>query len=111
MEPEGWRYAFLVLSLALLAVWLILYAARPDLHRSMLRVSLGTMLRGLTEPVFVPRYWNPPTRFDLASRLFSFGIGGIVFTAYDALFGRAPSWNIAGERTHPRHPERCGRGG
>lgn len=111
MEPDGWRYAFLVLSVALLAVWLILYAARPDLRRSMVRVSLGTMLLGLTEPVFVPRYWNPPTLwnlarqtgFDLESLLFSFGIGGIVFTAYDALFGQAPSWSIAGERTHPRH--------
>lgn len=46
MEPEGWRYAFLVLSLALLAVWLILYAARSDLHRSMLRVSLGVVIAG-----------------------------------------------------------------
>ena len=111
MEPGGWRYAFLVLSLALLAVWLILYAARPDLRGSMLRVSLGTMLHGLTEPVFVPRYWNPPTLwnlarqtgFDLESLLFAFGIGGIVFGAYDVLFGRAPSRDVSGERSHRRH--------
>ncbi len=69
------------------------------------------MLLGLTEPVFVPRYWNPPTvwnlarqtGFDLESLLFSFGIGGIVFAVYDALVGQAPSRNIVEERTHPRH--------
>jgi lycopene cyclase-like protein len=111
LEPDGWRYAFLVLSLALVAVWLILCAARPDLRPSMLRVSLGTMLLGLTEPVFVPRYWNPPTLwnlarqtgFDMESLLFSFGVGGIVFAAYDALVGQAPSGSIADEQTRPRH--------
>jgi hypothetical protein len=100
MEPDGWRYAFLVLSLALVAVWLILCAARPDLRPSMLRVSLGTMLLGLTEPVL----WNRArqTGFDVESVLFSFGVGGIVCAAYDALVGQGPSGSIADERTHPR---------
>lgn len=39
---------------------------------------------GLTEPLFVPNYWSPPSLFDLArstgfdieSFIFSFGIGG-----------------------------------
>ncbi len=111
MEPDGWRFAFLVLSVALLGVWLILCAARPDLRRTMFRVSLATMLLGLTEPVFVPRYWSPPTvwnlarqtGFDLESLLFSFGIGGIVFAAYDELVGQAPSLDVVGERSQPRH--------
>lgn len=50
----------------------------------MLYVSFLTSLLGLTEPIFVPKYWNPPslfnlaqnTGFDIESLLFSFGIGG-----------------------------------
>lgn len=73
------------------AAILVLYAVRRDLRRSMFWVSAGTALLGLTEPLFVPRYWNPFTVFDLARRtgfdieslVFSFAIGGIVFSAYD----------------------------
>lgn len=104
-------YAYLVLSASLLVVWLILCGVRPDLRRRMLRVSLGTMLLGLTEPLFVPAYWNPPTLLDLARRtgfdleslLFSFAIGGIVFAAYDALAGLGPADNLKAERYDPRH--------
>lgn len=77
----------------------------------MVPVSLGTMLLGLTEPLFVPEYWNPPTLWDLARRtgfdleslVFAFAIGGIVFAAYHALFGVAPSESMAHERGHRRH--------
>lgn len=48
---------------------------------------------GLTEPLFVPEYWNPPSLFDLAQRtgfdiesiIFSFVIGGIGTVLYNAL--------------------------
>lgn len=104
-------YAYLVLSLALFAVWLMLYALRPSIRREMVLVSLGTMFLGLTEPLFVPEYWNPPTLWDLARRtgfdleslLFSFAVGGIVFAAYHVIFGSAPSESMAQERHHPRH--------
>ena len=103
--------AYLVLSALLFGVWLVLWGIRADLRRQMVLVSLGTMLLGLTEPLFVPKYWNPPTLWDLARRtgfdaeslLFSFAIGGIVFAAYDFLFGVAPSESIVHERHHPRH--------
>lgn len=106
-----WPYAYLVLSLALLGVWLVLYALRPDIRREMRWVSLGTMFLGLTEPLFVPVYWNPPTLWNLARRtgfdveslLFSFAIGGIVFAAYDVIVRSAPSESIVRERRHPRH--------
>jgi hypothetical protein len=66
---------------------------------------------GLTEPLFVPAYWNPPTLFNLARRtgfdleslLFSFAIGGIVFAMYDALAGTAPAGSMSAERHDPRH--------
>jgi hypothetical protein len=104
-------YAYLLLSTSHLVAWLILYGSRPDLRRQILRISLGTMPLGLTEPLFVPAYWNPPTLLDLARRtgfdleslLFSFAIGGIVFAGYDALTGTAPADSMRAERHHPRH--------
>ena len=104
-------YAYLVLSASLFAVWLILYGVRSDLRRQTLRISLGTMPLGLTEPFFVPAYWNPPTLLDLARRtgfdleslLFSFAIGGIVFAAYNALGATAPAGSMRAERHDPRH--------
>ena len=59
-------------------------------------VSLGTSLLGLTEPLFVPAYWMPPSLFDLAHRtgfdieslIFSFGIGGIAIILYNKIFQR-----------------------
>ena len=110
-EPFASTYAYLLLSTSLLVVWAILYGVKSDLRRQMLWISLGTMPLGLTEPLFVPAYWNPPTLLDLARRtgfdleslLFSFAIGGIVFAAYDALSGMAPADSLRAERHAPRH--------
>jgi hypothetical protein len=110
-EPASWTYAYLSLSVALSVVWVTLYVFHHDLRHSMLRVSLCTALLGVTEPVFVPSYWNPftllnlarRTGFDLESLLFSFAIGGIVFAAYDTLFHLAPVESIAAERHNRRH--------
>lgn len=60
----------------------------------MLIVSLGTTLFGLTEPLFVPEYWNPPSLFNLAQRtgfdieslIFSFSVGGLAVIIYEWLF-------------------------
>jgi hypothetical protein len=104
-------YAYLALSSALFVAWLGLAAVRRDIRREMVRVSIGTMFLGLTEPLFVPEYWNPPTLgdlarrtgFDLESVLFSFAIGGIVFAAYHVLFAGGPSESVAHERGDTRH--------
>ncbi|MGE5326205.1 MAG: lycopene cyclase domain-containing protein [Deltaproteobacteria bacterium] len=109
--PASWPYAYLMMSAALLLVWLVLYGVRTDLRRSTLGVSLATALLGLTEPLFVPKYWNPftlfklarSTGFDLESLVFSFAIGGIVFSAYEVLFRTAPSQSMADERHQARH--------
>jgi hypothetical protein len=77
----------------------------------MLRVSLYTAFLGIIEPLFVPRYWNPFTIFNLARRtgfdlesfLFSFAIGGIVFAAYELLFHVEPFATTAAERDSGRH--------
>jgi len=73
--------------------------------------SLFTMPFGLTEPLFVPRYWNPPSLFDLAHRtgfdleslIFCFGIGGVGAVLFDLLTGRRPLPLPPGERRRPLH--------
>ncbi len=72
------HYAWFVWSLLLLLVWLVIYTAKRNLRREMLRVSLWTMPFGLTEPLFVPEYWNPPSLFDLAQRT-GFDIESLIF--------------------------------
>lgn len=86
-----YHYVWLLWSAAFLLPWLALYAAARDFRREMLRVSVLTSLLGLTEPIFVPGYWNPPSLFELAQRtgfdieslVFSFAIGGIGAVAYN----------------------------
>ncbi len=87
------RYAWLIWSLGLLLVWAIVYVSlrSRESQREMLITSLWTSLLGLTEPLFVPAYWNPPSLFNLAQRtgfdfesfLFSFGIGGLAVVIYE----------------------------
>ena len=86
-----YHYVWLLWSAAFLVPWLALYIAARDFRPRMLRVSALTSLLGLTEPLFVPEYWNPPSLFELAQRtgfdieslVFSFAIGGIGAVAYN----------------------------
>ena len=85
----GWASGFLV-------PWLILYASNPRFRPVMWRVSLVTAVFGLTEPIWVPEYWNPPSLFELAQRtgfdvesfIFGFAIGGVGAVFYSALTHR-----------------------
>jgi hypothetical protein len=77
----------------------------------MLPVSFGTMLFGLTEPMFVPEYWSPPSLFDLAEKtgfdiesfIFSFSIGGIGAVLYNLVFSAKPVRVDETEKKHARH--------
>ncbi len=110
MDPH---YAWLLWSLLLLAVWAVVYLFLRDRERrkTMLIVSAWTSLLGLTEPLFVPAYWNPPSLFDLAQRthfdieslVFSFAIGGIVISLYDWIFKKQDVAIAPMERHDPRH--------
>jgi hypothetical protein len=87
------QYVWLIWSSVFLIQWSLLYLFRPGFRRKMLRVSLATSLLGLSEPIFVPEYWNPPSLFNLAQRtgfdieslIFCFAIGGIGAVIYNAL--------------------------
>lgn len=97
MTAPEYQYVWLIWSSAFLVPWIVLYALAPGFRSRMLRVSLFTSLLGLTEPIFVPEYWNPPSLFDLAQRtgfdleslIFCFAIGGLGAFGYHALAGRA----------------------
>lgn len=105
------QYVWLVWSSAFLAPWLTAYAAFRQHRRAMWWASLFTTPFGLTEPLFVPEYWNPPSLFDLArstgfdieSLIFCFGIGGIGAVLYNILTSRRSRAVPAGERQSSRH--------
>lgn len=103
---------WLVFALGFVAVWLAVFLLKPASRREMLRVSLWTMPFGLTEPLFVPEYWNPPSLFNLAQRtgfdieslIFCFAVGGIAAVLYEALFPiQHQRMRKHSERTHRFH--------
>lgn len=107
-------YAYAVWTAMLIVVWLIVFIGlrRRWSRRKMLTTSLLTMPLGLTEPLFVPEYWNPPTLldlaqstgFDLESLGFSFTVGGLASTLYDRI-RPAPHATIEPDHRH-RHRHR-----
>lgn len=66
---------------------------------------------GITEPLFVPEYWNPPSLFELAQRtgfdiesfIFSFAIGGIAAVIYNVILRKRMEVLPNEERHHWRH--------
>jgi Lycopene cyclase len=105
------HYVWLAWSSAFLVPWIGLFLARPAFRREMVKVSAATSLLGLTEPIFVPQYWNPPslfglaqrTGFDLESLIFCFAIGGIGAFGYNALARRELRLMPTAQRHDLRH--------
>ena len=106
-----YHYVWLIWSSAFLLLWIVLFWASASQRGVMLRTSLYVALLGLTEPIFVPAYWNPPSLFELAQRtgfdaesvIFAFAIGGIGTVLYNAFTRRALVPVASAERGHPRH--------
>ena len=104
-------YVWFVWTLTLLIPWVGLYVAFPEHRRPMLWSSLFTAPFGLTEPLFVPEYWSPPSLFDLALRtgfdiesvIFCFGIGGVGAVLVNTLTKRATTPLAPEERMNVRH--------
>ena len=105
------HYVWLVGSLAFLSPWAVLYWRAPAYRARMVRASLLTAPFGLTEPLFVPEYWTPPSLFDLAARtrfdieslIFCFGIGGVGVVLYNVLTRRAARPVDSHQRHQARH--------
>ena len=105
------QYAWFIWSAGFLVIWAVFYFVKPSMRKQMLRMSIFTTPLGLTEPLFVPEYWNPPSLFDLAQRtgfdieslIFCFAIGGIATVLYEMItpVGHIPMGH--NERHDPRH--------
>jgi hypothetical protein len=105
------QYVWFIWSLIILALWAIIYLSKKGYRKEMLKMSLITMPFGLTEPLFVPEYWFPPslfhlaerTGFDIESLIFSFAIGGIGTVLYNLIFKKGYIDMPHTERSHQRH--------
>ncbi len=104
------RYVWIIWASAFMIPWVILFVGLPQHRRPMLWASVFTAPFGLTEPFFVPEYWNPPSLFDLAARtgfdieslIFCFGIGGVGAVLVNVLRGT----RTAPMEEHERHDRR-----
>lgn len=100
----NYHYVWLIWSSAFLVPWVLLYALYPRHRTTMWWTSVAMAPFGLTEPLFVPEYWNPPSLFELAYRtgfdiesiIFSFAIGGLLFLALYAIFLLGIKWSAPG---------------
>jgi hypothetical protein len=105
------QYIWLTWAAGFLVPWLLLFGVFPRYRGSMLWASLFTTPFGLTEPLFVPEYWSPPSLFDLARRtgfdveslIFCFAIGGVSAVLYDVLTGQQAVPAPLAERESSRH--------
>jgi hypothetical protein len=106
-----YHFVWLIWASALLLPWIALYLTNPLLRTVMWRASLATAAFGLTEPIFVPEYWNPPSVFELAQRtgfdiesvIFAFALGGIGAALYAALMRTHLVPVAAEQRTEAAH--------
>lgn len=84
---------WLTFALLFLCIWFVFYIFFPKRRKEMFWTSIFTMPFGLTEPLFVPEYWSPPSLFDLAARtgfdieslIFCFSAGGIGAILYEII--------------------------
>ncbi len=105
------QYVWLLWASAFLIPWALVYWRFSAQRRAMLWASIFTTPFGLTEPIFVPEYWMPPSLFDLAantgfdieSLIFCFGIGGIGSVFYNLLSQKVPQSVAACARHHDQH--------
>lgn len=105
------QFVWLAWASAFLVPWAALFIACKRQRRVMIWASIGTAPFGLTEPLFVPEYWNPPSLFDLAQRtgfdlesiIFSFAVGGVGAALYNIATGRDLAPLGRAERRHPHH--------
>lgn len=105
------QYVWLIWSLSFLLIWFLVFLLSKNLRKEMLWASVLTAPFGLTEPLFVPGYWNPPslfnlaqkTGFDIESIIFTFAIGGLAAVLYNLIFKVKDISMSQMQRHHRRH--------
>jgi len=103
------QYTYFVWSIVLLLIWLVVFVAQKAQRKKMLVMSVGTAPLGLSEPLFYPDYWFPPTLFllgettgfDIESLIFSFAVGGLASSLY-GVFGNYEFSPVAECEKHGR---------
>ena len=106
-----YHYVWLGWSSAFLLPWILLYALFAQHRVAMWWASVFMAFFGLTEPMFVPDYWNPPSLFELAQRtgfdiesfIFSFAIGGIAAVLYNIILHKRLEGFSQTDRQQRRH--------
>ncbi len=83
---------YLLGSLALLAVWCLVFISQKRLRREMLFASLLVTPAALSEVFFVPGYWTPDAignpKLSVEDFIFTFAIGGIISVIYELFLGK-----------------------
>jgi hypothetical protein len=105
------QYVWFAWASLFLVPWLLLYFTFPAHRNAIWWTSVFTMPFGLTEPLFVPEYWSPPslfglalkTGFDIESLIFCFGIGGVGAVLYNVSTRSILTVAPPGERRSRRH--------
>lgn len=105
------QYVWIVWASAFLVPWAVMWIVYPAHRRAMLWAIIFTAPFGLTEPLFVPECWNPPSLFSLAQRtgfdieslVFCFGIGGVGAVLYSVLTASKLEPIAEHERRLPLH--------
>jgi hypothetical protein len=96
------EYAYLLGDTAFLAVWLVLYAARPDVRREMTVMGLliGAFSVITAHYWWTSDWWHPltitHTKVGVEDFLMGFSSGGIMAAAYEVVFKK---------RYYPRKPK------
>ena len=87
------KYAYLILGLLFLLIWIALYLFRKDVRREMIIMSIAFGIGGvLAEKIYLRDWWHPititNTSIGIEDFLFGFTIGGIASVIYEVLFRR-----------------------
>ncbi|MFH1769183.1 MAG: lycopene cyclase domain-containing protein [Parcubacteria group bacterium] len=71
-------YTYIIGCLIIFSVWIIIYFLRKNIRREMIWAGLAAAPFGVTEILWVPEYWNPPSLFNLIREL-GFGIEDFMY--------------------------------
>jgi len=93
-ELSNFFNPWMVFSMIFLLIWIIFFVFAKKSRKEMFLTSILTAPFGLTEILFVPEYWNPPslfnlaakTRFDIESIIWCFAVGGIAAILFESIF-------------------------
>lgn len=104
----NFKYGYFIGGIILGIVWLVLLLLRKNLRKEIVFGSILGLPFGLSEFLFVPEYWNPPSLFDLIHRLgfgiesfmFAFFTSGIASVLYETLFHKGLRKINANYKTH-----------